>query len=147
MVEGKLQSSLEQARARDASPDAAPQRSGPRARFTLLARTIWRKARAEPALVFELPLNLAAFVTFTYVKVDAIAGKPPIYTGDGRVWATIAEAPFFDRTLLLPRRPIVYPLLFKAGLSDPQIVSIQLSLGILSWGLLAYALSRFVTAL
>ncbi|HET9931957.1 MAG TPA: hypothetical protein VFQ35_14745 [Polyangiaceae bacterium] len=97
--------------------------------------------------VLEALVNLALWVTFATIKTRAFAGKAPLYTGDKRVWATIAEAPFFSREFLLPRRPIVYPLLFKAGLSDPAIVSLQLWLSIVSWGLFAYALSRFVPKL
>ncbi len=98
-------------------------------------------------MLLEAFLNIAIWSALAAMKARAFAGKPPLYTGDKRIWATIAEAPFFDRLFLLPRRPIVYPLLFKTGLTDAQIITVQLWSSLFSWGLFAYALSRFVPAI
>jgi hypothetical protein len=80
---------------------------------------------------------------FAALKLAPVKANPsPIYTGDGRIWASIAQVPL--REILLQRRPPLYPLLFKTGLSDQQVIACQVGLGIGSWLLLAYALSRFV---
>jgi hypothetical protein len=80
---------------------------------------------------------------FTALRFSSIAEKSPIYTGDKRIWATIAEAPLLSREFLLPRRPILYPLLFKTGLSDAEVVLVQTVLSVFGWGLLAYSLTKF----
>lgn len=94
-------------------------------------------ARLETAAMALLWLGFCA------TKALSIWGKSPVYSGDGRIWALIAEAPLFSRDFLLPRRPIVLPLLYKLpGLSDQTLVGLQLALSLLAWGWLAHALAR-----
>ncbi|MFZ5897248.1 MAG: hypothetical protein ACOY0T_39680 [Myxococcota bacterium] len=88
-------------------------------------------------------LKAALLLGFGYLKIKAIVGRPPIYSGDLRIWAAIAEYPLLSRDFWLARRPIVFPLVFKTGLSDEHIVLFQLGFSTLCWAALALALSGF----
>jgi hypothetical protein len=97
-----------------------------------------------PSYALAAAKALALF-GFAVLKWQAINGKDPIYTGDGRVWATIGEAPLFSENFFFARRPFFMPLLFKlVGGSDSRIVQLDLILSIFAWGVLAYALSRLL---
>ena len=133
----------------EAAPGSAATSEGDTRTSRLLdiVRRAGARAVSQRWMLLEAFLNIAIWSALAAMKARAFAGKPPLYTGDKRIWATIAEAPFFDRLFLLPRRPIVYPLLFKTGLTDAQIITVQLWSSLFSWGLFAYALSRFVPAI
>jgi len=90
---------------------------------------------------------LGIWLVFAVLKVTSVWGKPPQYSGDGRIWAEIALSPWFSRDFLLPRRPILYPLFFKVfGEADAGVIITQLGISIVAWGVFALVLSRLVRA-
>jgi hypothetical protein len=63
-------------------------------------------------------------------------------TGDGRIWALIAESDIASQDFWLACRPFTLPLFYKLlGGSDQALVWFQSVVAILSWGLLAYAIA------
>lgn len=137
------------------SPRLSPRRpddeakSPPRSRFeqvSTLAKSLLRATFAS-AERFKATacLKLFLWLGFVLIKIDAIWGKSPISSQDGRIWADIAQYPFFSRAFLVPRRPIVLPLIFKLVSSDSQLISLQVILSCIAWGVLATSLARFLS--
>lgn len=99
--------------------------------------------RFSPSRLLFAGLKLLLLAGFVWLKATSLWGHAPVYSGDGRVWAEIGSEPFSSIFLLLPRRPIVYPLLFKlVGFHDPAILVVQGVLSTLGWAAFAQALSR-----
>ncbi len=89
-------------------------------------------------------LKISTFLGFMTLKIGSLWNHAPVYSGDGRIWAQIAELPLLSKDfLLLARRPIALPLLYKlTGDSDASIVHLQICLSTVAWGFLALAIAR-----
>jgi hypothetical protein len=127
------------------SVQAATDRNQPAAAWyqrvvrTLLGWLKWCKPALKHA---ELTAKVLLWLAFGALKVSAIWGQAPAYSGDRRIWADIAQLELSSPSFLFARRPIALPMLYKLVDSDQTIVRLQLGFSIFAWGALAHALSR-----
>lgn len=118
-------------------------------RFGSPKTTSWVTARARRFrrdLRWLEVLQFALFVAFAATKLASPWDKYPRYTGDGRIWAYVAEAPLLSRDFWFSTRPPTMALFYKLlDMSDDRMIWLHSFLAIAAWGLLASSVARLAT--
>jgi hypothetical protein len=85
------------------------------------------------------------WLAFAAVKVSSPWDKIVVQAGDGRIWATIGQNPLFSDDFWFANRPFTLPLIYKVlGDSDVLVGWFQSVLAIVSWGVFADTIARYV---
>jgi hypothetical protein len=102
-------------------------------------------ANLSRANLIEILAKSLLFLGFAYTKISSPWDKHLFAVGDGRIWAGIAEGALLTREFWFAIRPFTLALVFKAFAgSDLAVGWFQCVLAIISWGLFAATVSRYL---